>query len=293
VRRTALRAVVVASALIIGAGCSGSSSNETEPPCESLAPEASAKCIEERFWPAYQRPDVSARRAIYEALSSVIRAHEGKPAMGRVHFLRGTLGMALSLENQLGGEFLDRITPDLDRAVELAPDEPKFPPWPETMRMVLTYVMGDMGAFDRATKAALAGVELYPTGNILTVSGVLSGFPLDTGLPAKAIELIERWKCDTDWCMHNTEKAPFSQPGLMYQFADDYARVADREHTRDYLERALAADAANRWTFRSEVEGRLADLDGYLGMYKARGTKDHAIFDVIANKTCLLCHAVP
>jgi hypothetical protein len=259
-------------------------------PCEARPPAEAAACAEAAFWPGYQRLDEAGRRAAYARLSAVIAAHPDASESGRVYFLRGTLGMALSMENQLGGEFLMQITPDLDRAVELAPDNPKYPPWPETMRMVLTYVMADTRGFEAATEAALSYVELYPTGNILTVSGVLSGFPLETGLPAKAIELVERWSCDTDWCMHNTDKAPFSQPGLLYQFADLYARVGDRAATQDYLERALAADGADVWPFRNEVEERLADLDGYLGIYAALGEKDHAIFDVVANKTCLLCH---
>jgi len=290
--------LIIGSVLLVAAGAAACSSSTpasegeavaTYPEnCEGLSGTDVAACGEARYWQAFQR-DKTTRTSTHDLLGRLSEGSAGASA-GRLHFLRGTLAMALALEDG-HTELFPSVLPDLRRAWELE-GNPKYPPWVDTMELVTTYLNNDMAAFEAATKRSIANIELYPVGNILSVSGTLSGFPLATGLPQKAVELLERWRCDTDWCAHNTKRAPFSQPGLAFHFADAYARVGNVEKTQYYLERSLAADGAGEWPYRAKASEALADVSKFVRRYTDLGNDKHAIFMVYANSRegCVLCH---
>lgn len=293
-----MRSFVAGFAVLVvaAAGCAsevdpeaGAAPEPTYPEgCAGLEGSEAAKCGEATYWRALQR-EKSARASTHDLLARLASATTG-PESGRLNFLRGTLGMALALEDGRG-ELVETVLPDLRRAWELERN-PKYPSWVDSMEIVLAYARNDTTEFGRAATRSVDNVELYPVGNILSISGTLSGFPLSTGLPQKAIELLERWKCDTDWCAKNTTRAPFSQPGIAYHFADAYARVGDAGKARFYLERSLAAEGAAAWPYRSLAEKGLADLDGFVGKYTALGDDKPALALVYANSRegCVLCH---
>jgi hypothetical protein len=134
------------------------------------------------------------------------------------------------------------------------------------MELVIAFARGDEAAFAQVSDRIDANVAPYPVGNVLSITGTMSGFPLASGLPQRAVAMLEAWECTEDWCARNTDRAPFSQPGLQVHFADAYARD---------------------W-----VETRLADLDGYLAPFESVGSDGSAVPLVYANSStgCTICH---
>lgn len=270
------------------------SPNESDPGvtypegCEGLKGSDTAACGEAQYWRAMQK-EKSARVTTHDLLGRLGEGSEGATA-GRLHFLRGTLAMALALEDGRA-DLVPSVLPDLRRAWELE-HNPKYPSWVDSMEIVTAFLQNDRAEFDASAKRSIANVELYPVGNILSITGTLSGFPLSTGLPQKAVELLERWRCDTDWCAKNTARAPYSQPGIAYHFADAYARVGNVEKARFYLEKSLAADRAGEWPYRAKAAEALADVPRFVSRYTELGNDKHAIFLVYANSRegCVLCH---
>jgi hypothetical protein len=251
----------------------------------------SYELAEAAFWVGLQSGDVAEREAAFVELSVVIAQDPEAPAAGRLYFLRGALGMALLLEDARAEDYLDGIVPDLKSAIRLD-DNPKYPSWLDSMNLVLAYIGQDDDRLAAAMEASVANVALYPVGNTLSITGTMSGLPVDTGMPHKAVELLEAWVCDAAWCMDNTDLAPWSQPGIQLHFADAYARIGDKETTRLYLERSLQAPKADRWPYRDLVQQHLDDLDAYVDPFIALGDDGSAVSMVYANSDqgCVLCH---
>lgn len=271
------RPAVIAALL----GCACSSSEQT--PYERA---------EASFWAGLHSGDTAERELTFAELSAVIDEDPDAPQAGRLYFLRGALGMALSLENARGGDYIQGVLPDLADAVRLD-ENPKYPSWLDSMELVLAFVRQDEEALADAAEASISHVALYPVGNTLSITGTMSGLSLETGMPQKAVELLEAWVCDADWCRHNTERAPWSQPGIELHFADAYARIGDKERTRTYLERSLQRPGAEAWAYRDFVQQRLDDVDAYVDPFIALGDEGSAVDMVYANsvQACVLCHA--
>ncbi len=276
------------AALVLG--CSDADAPEL--PCAERPVAADAvACAEAAFWSAFHTPDAPAREAAHATLTEVIDRHPDAPAIARAYFLRGCLGVALSIENQLGSAYIEGIVPDFERTILLEPDNVKAFSWLDSMELVLAYLGGDAAALERHGRDSVANAALH-SGNVLTISGTMSGLPVDTGFPARAVELLEAWTCEYDWCRRNSVKVPFVMPGLQVHFADAYARVGDRERAEQYLLAALAAADADAWPYRDRAETMLAELDRIVDDFVALGDSDPAINLVYANSDigCLICH---
>lgn len=278
--------------VLFALGCGGRGEPAYPDDCEGLTPRDALRCGEARFWQAHTE-DYARRPEVYDLLSRVIaEVPEGfdDPALGELHFRRAALGIELVLEH--GVDRSADIIPDLRDAVRLAPANPKFPPWLDSMELVVAFGRGDDEAFDQVVARLDANVAPYPVGNVLSITGTMSGFPLSTGLPQRAVAMLDAWECTEDWCARNTERAPYSQPGLQVHFADAYARVGDRTRARAHLEAALEAEDAEIWPYRDWVEERLADVEAYVGEFEAVGEDGSAVALVYANSAqgCTLCH---
>lgn len=283
------------AALLVLAACSSGGNAppyETTYPadCAGLGATDTAACAEARYWDA-QLDHKEMRGPAYDLLTSLIRAN---PTMARLYFLRGTLAMTLALEDARG-DLVTAIRPDLAKAQALDPSDARYPPWTDSMSLVLTFLANDTAAFAEAQQTAIEHVALDPTANILTLAGTMSGFPMRTGLPTKAVELLDAWSCDAAnraWCAHDTARAPFSQPGLAYMFGDAYARVGDRAHAKEWFDRALMAEGADAWPYRDIAERAARDVDSILAKYSALGADGSAMSLVAGNTTygCSMCH---
>lgn len=275
-------------------GCGGDSSVEFPDDCAGLTARDAIACGEARFW-AVHTEDYARRPEVYDVLGRLLdEIPEGvdDPALGELHFRRAALGIELVLEH--GIDRTADIVPHLEESIRLAPDNPKLPPWLDSMELVFAFARGDEARFREVSDRIDANVAPYPVGNVLSITGTMSGFPMDSGLPQRAVAMLEAWECTEDWCARNTERAPFSQPGLHVHFADAHARVGDRVKAREHLEMALAAEDADLWPYRDWVETRLADLDGYLRPFEEAGEAGSAVALVYANSPagCTLCHGV-
>jgi hypothetical protein len=286
-----MRRWLVLSVLGVALSC-GDSAVEYPDDCSGLAPQDAMACGEARFWAAHTE-DYARRPEVYELLGRLLEEiPEGidDAALGELHFRRAALGIELVLEH--GIDRTADIVPHLEESILLAPENPKFPPWLDSMELVIAFARGDEAAFAQVSDRIDANVAPYPVGNVLSITGTMSGFPLASGLPQRAVAMLEAWECTEDWCARNTDRAPFSQPGLQVHFADAYARVGNREKTREHLEAALLAEGADTWPYRDWVETRLADLDGYLAPFESVGSDGSAVPLVYANSStgCTICH---
>ncbi len=260
--------------------------------CDGLDDRDALACGERRFWEAHTER-YEDREATYELLTRILEeVPEGVDdvALGRLHFRRAALGIELVLEH--GVDRTAQIIPDLEAAIRLDPAEAKYPPWLDSMELVVTFGSGDDERFEAVVDRIDANVERYPVGNVLSITGTMSGLPLDTGLPQRAVAMLEGWECTEAWCRENTERAPYSQPGLAVHWADAYARVGDTAKAREHFEAALEAEGAESWPYRGWVEDTLADLDGYVARYTEVGDEGSAVALVYANgpQGCTLCH---
>ena len=260
--------------------------------CSGLSDRDALACGEDRFWEAHTER-YEDREATYDLLTGIIeRVPEGVDdvALGRLYFRRGALGIELVLEH--GVDRTANIVPDFEAAIRLDPAEAKYPPWLDSMELVIAFGSGDESRLESVIERIDDNVARYPVGNVLSITGTMTGLPLETGLPQRAVTMLEGWECTEAWCRENTERAPYSQPGLSVHWADAYARVGDSENARAHFEAALVAEGADTWPYRSWVEETLADLDGYVARYTDVGEEGSAVALVYANgpQGCTLCH---
>ncbi|GAB5543085.1 MAG: hypothetical protein SangKO_028450 [Sandaracinaceae bacterium] len=287
-------------ALTCGLGCGGVDPTTLED-CRGLSEADAYACSEARFWVAFQtRRDL--RIPVYEMYGDVLDAHApGDPALavarGNVFFRRGQLGMAITLEEDVGADAIDYITrvgPDFEEAEALDPDNFILVSWKASMAIAVAHITGDDAEAVRLYDEAERRIAADPLGNVPSISGTAIGLPLSTGVPQRVIAAIDAWECTgADFCERNTEHAPWALPGMAYHWAEHYARVGDRDTTVAYLEVSRDAEGFERWPWRYLVDDALADPDALLARFAERGEEGSAFDLMYANQDygCVICHA--
>lgn len=153
-------------------------------------------CGEQRFWDVLRR-DWDQRIEVRGILSAAIEEHtaEGGTSLSRLHFQRGQLSMAIAIEQ---GEvaYMTSVVPDIDRAMELDPDNPILATWKDSMEIAIAHLFGDDLALAAALERAWVNVDAFPMGNVLSISGTTIGLPLSTGAPQRTVELLDAWECE-------------------------------------------------------------------------------------------------
>jgi hypothetical protein len=267
--------------------------------CLDLPEAAASSCAEELFWTALQT-DISLeqRELAYTRISGVMEAH-GEPedtlGLGRRHFQRGQLAMALAIENDAQA-YIGTVVPDIDRAMELDPDNPIIATWKDSMLIAGAHLLGNDEALHAALEQAWINVELFPIGNVLSISGTTIGLPLNTGAPQKTIALLDDWECPKGqgiaMCDGNTPRAPWARPGLAYHFGEAYARVGRLETAQQWMDQALVEEDAEDWPYRWMAEEAAGDIEGFAKKFADLG-EDGSAFDLVyANSDvgCQFCH---
>ena len=266
--------------------------------CLELPETATFSCIEEVFWGALMHDvDLEGRELAYQRISAVIDANPSPTDpldLGRRHFQRGQLAMALAIEND-AQSYIGTVIPDIDRAMELDPENPIIPTWKDSMLIAGAHLLGNDEALEEALEQAWINVELFPVGNILSISGTTIGLPLSTGAPQKTVELLDSWECPPDegyaMCEGNTERAPWSEPGLAFHFGEAYARVGRLDTAQDYMDEAVATGEG--WPYLHEAEAAAADIEGFAAKFEALG-QDGSGFDIVyanSDHGCQFCHS--
>jgi tetratricopeptide (TPR) repeat protein len=303
--RAPIFALVVATAVSAAIACSSKDAPQTPAAvtypqdCKGLGENETADCAEDRFWEAFAQKDLAVRQAtaeIHVAAIAKFPQMADKVRASRLHFRLGQIRMAMGIENDQRDIMLhafDLVIGEFDKAMALDPSNGIIAPWKDTMEMAFPAVLGD---WDAAVPLAERGFENVPKnkmGNTLSLSGTTIGFPLRTGVPQKTVKLLDEWVCEgADFCTKNTKHAPWARPGLAFHFAEAYARVGDKAKAKQHLEACLAAEGADKWPYRATCQGALADLDGFLAKFAARG-EDQGCFDIsYANQDngCVFCH---
>lgn len=252
------------------------------------------RCAEQLFWDVL-RTDLDLRRSAYDrltALADELADTEHRTELSRLHFQRGQLAMALSIENDAQDLIFD-VIPAFDQAMALDPDNGIIPTWKDSMEIAFANILQDDVALQEAAARAWEHIELQPMGNILSISGTTIGTALDTGIPQHTVELLDGWVCEgVVWCEDNTWQAPFARPGLGYHFAEAYARVGDVERAREHLDQALSAPGADAWPYRHVAEEAAADVEAFAATFAAYGDSESPFDIMYANQSygCQFCH---
>lgn len=263
------------------------------PDCRVLSGLERYHCAEHWFWIGLS-DDLTQRWDAIARLTEVIDADDGTNVLGlsRMHALRGQLKMAVMVEH---GRFdvLTRMRADMIRVTELDPANPIIPSFLDSIDLVVAHNTGNAEAMAAMETRIWENVERCPLGNILSISGIALGLPMNTGWPTSIADALGEWDCTgVDFCTQNTWKAPYARAGLAYHFGETWARVGDRERAERYLTEALNEPGADHWPYRAFVEQSLSDLDGWLDDFAALADDESATALTYAGQTfgCVFCH---
>jgi hypothetical protein len=130
--------------------------------------------------------------------------------------------------------------------------------------------------------------------NMLALSQTWSAMPMTTGLPQKAVELLDRWdEMGRPVNKANDDHYPYLEPGLGVHIADSYLRLGRVDSARAYLEEALEAPGADSWPYRHVAQDVLANLDERAEAMASVPESSMALgyFGVGGEQTCRICHA--
>lgn len=259
---------------------------------------ARVECADAIAWESVQWR-YGERRDAVDVLGDAIDAVREDPSvdagdLARLHWRRVQVAVGLFSEDQ-DSSGVALAPDDLDRAVELAPDDTRIEGWDALFDLLVAYQRSpDEFAVARARVDSL--FERDPDYTLPVVMGVTMALPLETGYPQEMARRVEEFDCAThDWCERATAKVPFQQAGIELLFAEIHARVGDRELARVHLERSLNAPRAEHWPYRFVAEEKLADLNGWLATFAARGESE-SVLDITENngrRACVICHGPP
>lgn len=269
-----------------------------EGPLKGRPEEEIYQCADQAFWEGFSDGRLETRTAadkrLGEALNLLKNWDEGEK-LARAHFLRGALRLAMSLENGKTQYAIFNtlfVRPDMRRAVELDPDGIAAPAFLHALDIANNAVYRRWNSATPLSEDAITSAYEVGIGAAFAIGGTLIGFPLSTGIPQKTVQMMEDIPCDIYFCQDNTQKAPFSVPGLAFHQAEGYARIGDREGLLHWLEVARNAPGYEEWHFNYIVEGVAADPDAFLQKFAQYGETASPFMDVYANSNfgCVFCH---
>lgn len=269
-----------------------------EGPLAGKSHEEIYQCADQAFWQGFSDGRRSERDLANKRLSealALLQDWDNHEALARAHFLRGALRLAAALENgKIHYAIFSNlyVAPDMKRSQALDPDGIAAPAFLQALNMANAANFRRWGAATEMANAAVDDAYHVGIGAAFAIGGTLIGFPLDTGIPATTVTMMEDVPCDVYFCDDNTAKAPFAVPGLAFHQAEGYARIGDRERMLQWIEAARQAPGYDDWYFNYIVEGVAADPDGFLAKFAQYGETGSPFMEVYANSNfgCVFCH---
>lgn len=267
-------------------------------PLKKQSAEILLTCAEQEFWHALSDGRTQARKTAEARLNDIISLTKNagsSPQRGRLHALRAYLHLAMGLENaQLLVMLSDQTERDFEIAKKLDPENKTYDTFVDSIYIAKPAVYGQWDKAEAIADKAFDILETYPN-NILSLSGTTIGFSLASGIPQKTIAAMSSWTCpaeESDYCLKNTQHAPYARPGLSFHFAEAYARMGMRKEAEDYLNRSKNSPGFEQWPYRHLVEKPLADMDAYMKYWAGFGEKSQPFSEVYANQNygCVMCH---
>lgn len=267
-------------------------------PLKGLSHEAIYQCADQAFWEGFSDGRLETRLASEKRLGealNLLQDWDDSEKLARAHFLRGALRLAMSLENGKTSYAMFNnyyVGKDMRRSAELDPDGIAAPAFLNALDMANAAIFKRWNTATTLADAAIVDAYHVGIGAAFAVGGTLIGFPLSTGIPAKTVTMMEEVPCDVYFCDDNTQKAPFSVPGLAYHQAEGYARTGDKDGMLRWIEAARNAPGYDEWYFNYIVEGVAADPDAFLQKFAQYGDKGAPFMEVYANSNfgCVFCH---
>lgn len=267
-------------------------------PLKGRTEEEIYQCADQAFWEGFSDGRLTVRTASEKRLGealNLLKNWDEPEKLARAHFLRGALRLAISLENGKTQYAMFNniyVRPDMKRAVELDPDGIAAPAFLNALDVANSAVFKLWNNATPGAEKAIDGAYHVGIGAAFAIGGTLIGFPLSTGIPQQTVQMMEDIPCDVYFCQDNTQKAPFSVPGLAFHQAEGYARIGDREGLLHWLEVARNAPGYDEWYFNYIVEGVAANPDEFLQKFAQYGESGSPFMDVYANSNfgCVFCH---
>lgn len=266
--------------------------------CEGLTGEDAWACTEQLFWEVFQF-DHEARADAYRALVPVVERVEADGSLddetlARLNLRVAQLGVAAVAESGATELPVGQMQTLLERAHELDPDEIFVEAWLSTLLINGAIVLGQ--DLEPHIDHMWEMYERDPAITTPTLMAVLAGFPMETGMPDIAVEMVENFDPSSacgDLCEWEFLRAEFGAAGQYFSSAEVFARVGDADGAREQLELARASDHYDQWPLKEVVEEALADIDSFIEPFAERGD-DEYVTDLLITGTdaaCMVCHA--
>ena len=295
------------SALIVSA-CAPAETNDERPAnsvsgmesmypadCRNLSIRDAERCVEERFWPAFQE-EFATRMATFDLLTGVLEDHNG-PQAARLYLLRATINAALFMENDVL-DLIEFMGQDLRTAAAYVPNRDFITGWRVLSDMIDAYLRAEDERFELLKEEAISLLEQDPKYNSIVLL-TLVALPKSTGVPQIVMDAVaENYtnsECDgRTLCTENTWKVPYNLPGTELFIADGYARMGNRQGAFKHLNRATLAPGFAAWPQRAVVQDAIADMDDFMAPYKELGDDENAFEQSIGMGPigCRMCHGL-
>ncbi len=263
--------------------------------CLGLSLEDAETCIEDQFWPAFQ-DDFDDRYRVYDVMTEVMEEH---PNSARAYQLRPLLGVAISMENNAGeggvgqsDQWIVNMRGDLHKAVELDDSSNFYQSWRISADLTTALFLDNDTVLEAFIEEGLEHAAKNQA-NLMALITSFMIFPIDSGLPAQAQEMLDGWiAAGHGYETEDSEKYPFGRAGVDYMVGEMYARVGNKEMAFFNYDQARVR-GGEEWPYLFLAEEALADLDGRIADFTSFPDDETPITEMVTfgPYACKLCHA--
>lgn len=241
-----------------------------------------------------------------ESLALYEQAIAANPDDGRSYFLKGMMhlyryGHSISSFdefNEFAAAEIAQANADLDRAVELTPENRGYPGFRGAATFQHGVTLDDTALRELGIDQLRASMELWPIFNRFSFLGTVAAVvPADSELFREAyghfIDLLSPAslaQCTGEIC-GNAGRAPRNLEGSGILFGDIYAKAGNLQQARGWYQLAFGAGSATGWRFTGIAQQRLATAPERVALYRDEDPDNDPPLVGLANESCAICHA--
>ena len=289
-----LSIIAFVSLVLISAGC-GEESGEFPRDCLGLSLADAESCAETQFWPAFQE-DFDDRFRVYDVMTALLAEH---PNSTRIYQLRPLLGVAISMENDIGlltpgqsNEWMVNMRGDLHQAVALDDSSNFYKSWRISADLTTAMFLDNDAVLQQFIDEGLAHAAENQA-NLMALITSFMVFPMDSGLPTRAQGMLDGWvAAGHGYRTEDSEKFPFGRAGVDFMIGEMYARIGNRDMAFFNYDQARVR-GGDAWPYKFLAEEALADLDGRIATFAAFADDETPITEMVTfgEYGCKICHA--
>lgn len=241
-----------------------------------------------------------------ESLALHEQAIAADPDDGRSYFLKGMMhlyryGQAITSFDEFS-EFavaeIARANADLDRAVELTPENRGYPGFRGAATFQHGVTIDDAALADLGIEQLRESMEVWPLFNRFSFLGTVAAVvPADSPLFDEAfghfVDLLAPQslaQCTGEIC-GNAGRAPRNLEGSGLLFGDIYAKAGNLQQARGWYQLALGSGSATGWRFTALAQERLATVAQRVALYRDDDPANDPQLVGLAAESCAICHA--